>query len=298
MRKRSAFTLIELLVVIAIIAILAAILFPVFAAAKAAAKKTTCLNNSKQVATANAMYLGDNDDVGPLSNAGSINGPGWGFGRPDVIWGEVLHPYTSSWYVFRCPSDPNATDRGLSLNPNGQPADPSDPSFHYYWMSRANTGLNYDFLSPWITQQVQGGTYVGSTTVNVGQIAQTAATILYVDSIWDRTASGQPLGGGNWVVEAPCVKDINGVLLEPMGRLNGQGGNGLWQNYGTGWSNNQNSWLVYGGCWPWHTKQCAVAFTDSHVKVMKIGQIAAGCDVRPNFAGAAYDGDAYLWDLR
>ena len=35
-----AFTLIELLVVIAIIAILAAILFPVFAQAKAAAKKT------------------------------------------------------------------------------------------------------------------------------------------------------------------------------------------------------------------------------------------------------------------
>ena len=38
MRKQSAFTLIELLVVIAIIAILAAILFPVFAQAKEAAK--------------------------------------------------------------------------------------------------------------------------------------------------------------------------------------------------------------------------------------------------------------------
>ena len=38
--KSRAFTLIELLVVIAIIAILAAILFPVFAQAKAAAKKT------------------------------------------------------------------------------------------------------------------------------------------------------------------------------------------------------------------------------------------------------------------
>ena len=38
--SKRAFTLIELLVVIAIIAILAAILFPVFAQAKAAAKKT------------------------------------------------------------------------------------------------------------------------------------------------------------------------------------------------------------------------------------------------------------------
>ena len=44
---KKAFTLIELLVVIAIIAILAAILFPVFAQAKAAAKKTTSISNAK-----------------------------------------------------------------------------------------------------------------------------------------------------------------------------------------------------------------------------------------------------------
>ncbi len=48
-RVRHAFTLIELLVVIAIIAILAAILFPVFAQAKEAAKKTTSLSNVKQI---------------------------------------------------------------------------------------------------------------------------------------------------------------------------------------------------------------------------------------------------------
>jgi len=45
---KRAFTLIELLVVIAIIAILAAILFPVFAQAKEAAKKTNALSNAKQ----------------------------------------------------------------------------------------------------------------------------------------------------------------------------------------------------------------------------------------------------------
>lgn len=49
---KRAFTLIELLVVIAIIAILAAILFPVFAQAKEAAKKTGCLSNTKQVGIA------------------------------------------------------------------------------------------------------------------------------------------------------------------------------------------------------------------------------------------------------
>ena len=57
--KRSAFTLIELLVVIAIIAILAAILFPVFAQAKLAAKKTRGLAQAKQIGTGLQIYLGD-----------------------------------------------------------------------------------------------------------------------------------------------------------------------------------------------------------------------------------------------
>ena len=60
---RKAFTLIELLVVIAIIAILAAILFPVFAQAKAAAKKTASLSNTKELALAHIMYAGDYDDT-------------------------------------------------------------------------------------------------------------------------------------------------------------------------------------------------------------------------------------------
>lgn len=58
----KGFTLIELLVVIAIIAILAAILFPVFAQAKQAAKKTVGLSCCKQLALADLMYESDYDD--------------------------------------------------------------------------------------------------------------------------------------------------------------------------------------------------------------------------------------------
>lgn len=60
-RKSNAFTLIELLVVIAIIAILAAILFPVFAQARAKARQAACQSNLKQVGTAILMYQQDYD---------------------------------------------------------------------------------------------------------------------------------------------------------------------------------------------------------------------------------------------
>jgi len=74
----KAFTLIELLVVIAIIAILAAILFPVFAQAKVAAKKTADLSNTKQIATGTMIYGTDNDDLFPLQAGRDCSGA-WNF---------------------------------------------------------------------------------------------------------------------------------------------------------------------------------------------------------------------------
>ena len=59
--RRKGFTLIELLVVIAFIAILAAILYPVFAKAKAKAWSATCQMNLKQLGGAMQMYAMDND---------------------------------------------------------------------------------------------------------------------------------------------------------------------------------------------------------------------------------------------
>src|SRR5215831_18373779 len=87
---RRAFTLIELLVVIAIIAILAAILFPVFAQARASARAISCVSNTRQSATAVLMYSQDYDETIPRTDNNGSSAYGWcqwANCRPD--WGAA-----------------------------------------------------------------------------------------------------------------------------------------------------------------------------------------------------------------
>jgi len=117
---KKAFTLIELLVVIAIIAILAAILFPVFAQAKAAAKKATCLSNVRQLNNVWLMYANDYDDRwvttgkrysaedASAANGGNVN---------DFF--KIAQPYVKNWDIFYCP-ERNAIEEGSSNSANGR----------------------------------------------------------------------------------------------------------------------------------------------------------------------------------
>ncbi len=95
--NRKAFTLIELLVVMAIIAILAAILFPVFAQAKEAAKKTSSISNLRQNATSVLLYNSDTEGYFGQS-AYSLNTPN-GIVMPGAqvfaIF-DALQPYSKS----------------------------------------------------------------------------------------------------------------------------------------------------------------------------------------------------------
>lgn len=119
--NKNAFTLIELLVVIAIIAILAAILFPVFAQAKLAAKRTAVLSNSKQMGTSVMIYAADYDDSFPLpifwhwndARTAVVSGQpfstfyGGAYRELMHVWADALLPYTKNQQIFSAPTHPN-----------------------------------------------------------------------------------------------------------------------------------------------------------------------------------------------
>lgn len=309
---RKAFTLIELLVVIAIIAILAAILFPVLAQARAAAQKTVDISNFKQVGMATMMYMADYDGGSIPSNSGGRGIPGWGFGPPDKVPGMHMSPYVKNEDVFFSPMDPNAKKDALLREhmqymgvTNINNLTPEQRA--YALMVRTNMGYNYNFLSPW--RQI--GNLITCATIQESEIQSPASTVGFGSSIWDRSASGQPLGGGNWVIEAPCVRDDAGNVLPPVSTYQADG---TWRHYNFyGWAlSNPYSWLVYGGMWPWHNQKkipasgnrwymdghVIVSFMDGHVKSLPVNRMIQGCNPLANWAGRISDADLYIWDLR
>jgi prepilin-type N-terminal cleavage/methylation domain-containing protein/prepilin-type processing-associated H-X9-DG protein len=98
MRPKQGFTLIELLVVIAIIAILAALLFPVFAQARAKARQTACFSNLRQLGAAIMQYAQDYDERLPMA---SYPGPNPGTPRPVPYWQYLIDPYVRAGFPDR-----------------------------------------------------------------------------------------------------------------------------------------------------------------------------------------------------
>ena len=117
--KNSAFTLIELLIVISVIAALLAIMIPVLAKARSAAKKVKCAHNLKQIHLAFDLYTQNNDYAYPCAQDPVLTKPKhiwlW-MGRG---WRSFVEPYLAAEKapknarILLCPednTDPNKYD--------------------------------------------------------------------------------------------------------------------------------------------------------------------------------------------
>jgi prepilin-type processing-associated H-X9-DG protein/prepilin-type N-terminal cleavage/methylation domain-containing protein len=168
-----AFTLIELLVVIAIIAILAAILFPVFAQAREAARKTSCVSNLNQIAKGAMMYSQDFDEkMVPSYLEYRVAGrePYYWAG-----WSDLIQPYTKNYQVLKCPSA------------NFQATAPT--SDDAWWMAYA---IN------WRVSGENGGQASGADALNAAALAFPAQTFWFFDASAACNDNCRQADNGGW----------------------------------------------------------------------------------------------------
>lgn len=231
-RRKSGFTLIELLVVIAIIAILAAILFPVFARAREAARKAKCLNNLKQCAQALKMYADDYDGTMPSSGIvladtaeASVTQvqnfcthactlgtypPTAAAGQPAVrvCWPQYLYDHMKSQDIIFCPSD--------SATPPY-----NDTTFTSYWYKFANDQVwsvqaqkkrkmgDYGYESDQVAFYEYKGWHFGDQTgikkgiqFNMSYIDTHVETVVLPDNV---SAPGTPVNATNYTSVPNCT---------------------------------------------------------------------------------------------
>jgi prepilin-type N-terminal cleavage/methylation domain-containing protein len=274
---RRAFTLIELLVVIAIIAILAAILFPVFAQAKLAAKKTANLNNHKQLALAMLMYCGDVDDSFALIFTDSPVGAPDGITTGVYTWQNTVQPYAKNWGLMIDPVSPFQ---------NSNPKTSEDPFINYgvvpvgsalgfpnltdtFWSSGVLTQLDgiFGVVSPagskvatnWIGQGAP--TFPGASSLSQSSIAGVANTVMAADAaapdMWI-AAFGAGAGGNGADAFDWCITWYPAY---------GSRTSGPEPRYQRGDSKPCLQWT------PTMQGQQIIEFADGHVKAQSIGEL-------------------------
>jgi prepilin-type N-terminal cleavage/methylation domain-containing protein len=267
---RRAFTLIELLVVIAIIAILAAILFPVFAQAKVAAKKTASLSNVKQICLSSLMYTGDTDDVAPLA----IEWNDW------HVWSETVQPYMKNWNIMWSP-----------MGGNRLIASWNQPQYDWWanWKYFVQYGYNASYMNQADGQcsniQIAGNAF--GPPISMTSPAQPASTIMFAetgqDAPDDNVGTNIVYGPGGFNADDVCT----------YGDWGPSGAGGLWYGlYGI------TDKTQMGFARP-RANGAVTTFVDGHAKLLKAGELAAGTNWylgQPLGTALITDRTKYLWD--
>lgn len=282
---KRAFTLIELLVVIAIIAILAAILFPVFAQAKAAAKGTASLSNAKQIGTATFIYTGDSDDVAPLDTTWG-SGPVTVGGVPLNTWSQLMVPYMKNTDMLM---DPLAS---AEVNPANFPK-------NLYFALFPQYGYNYSTWSPTLgpgtTPPYQ------RTPISMTAPAFPAETVLFGSKFASHEIGGQGTiywYGANSMISTIGVEPPD-CYSRPSYCFAGWGVSG---NY-TPVLKTKESGKYVGGNAIRRSGNAVVVYGDSHAGAVKPGRLGAGTNYQDNTTTQAesaivvQDKAKYMWDI-
>jgi len=287
---KRGFTLIELLVVIAIIAILAAILFPVFAQAKAQAKKAAALSNNKQINLGVIMYENDADDLVPMDT--EWNQPGFPGNDPLCFgsscfadWGWVSAPYIKNAPIFYDPQVGN-TPTVAGYGPDTVTAT-CFPDF----------GYNYVYLSPWNgTAQIPISATQGDSPANTVMLAARGAATeekYGTGAFWGFTFT--------WTAHGPLLNPAVEVPnCDPIPQF-------CASNWGVGDFTDAVSTvqagLNTGGVSVRAGNQCVVSFLDGHAKSLTPGALAVGTNWTPTLPQASLTWTAayptqYLWSTQ
>ncbi len=231
MKRTMGFTLIELLVVIAIIAILAAILFPVFAQARAKARQISCLSNMKQIGLGFMMYVQDYDETAPFRRV-TANGGDWWTPRM-TSWKDAILPYiknggrdynggvayasAGSGGIFQCPDNTAAwaTTIPWGFGGTGKPGDEATRFPRSYAINN-DAGLNNGSkFWPCVGDGGCGNGALASidAPANIGMVAESRVTFSDVSAEfvgYECTQDGLPSGGTGF----SCVKGHSGGMTQ------------------------------------------------------------------------------------
>jgi len=305
-RKQRGFTLIELLVVIAIIAILAAILFPVFAQAKLAAKASASISNVKQESLGMLTYAADYDDVAV---------PGTRFQRTQSDSNEFFAFF--SWWVATWPVmiGPYVKNYDINRDPLGPDQNPIvDQAYWKGYNVKAGMisyGYNYTAFSP-IKQIGTGGLFnqpiYGYATKPLTSAEKPAETVLLTSSamMWVDTKTAGLMGSsppahlttGN--VDAPACHNQTTISFCWDGWGNSFAWNTLGGFFGQPNVFTQEAGSRTGGVAYRKSGRVTTAFADGHVKRLAITNLSAGTNWTPDISPTGVnvtDSEKYLWDL-
>jgi prepilin-type N-terminal cleavage/methylation domain-containing protein/prepilin-type processing-associated H-X9-DG protein len=233
-RPTTAFTLIELLVVIAIIAILAAILFPVFAQAKTAAKKSVNASNLKQISLAIEMYATDAEGYPMMSSLSSAS--------PRTRWPDYIFPYVKSEPIFIGPLAPKEMF--------------GKKFAHAPTVTYGGYGYNYQYLG---NSRVVPGDPNFPFTASGSMIGFPSETIAISDTQGVRRDDNS-VGAGEYTIDPPLSS------TRGSGKATGFYGEGA--ECGSGKPGTSGQWGCRSTPAEWATGRVTIAWCDGHATTM------------------------------